>query len=128
MRFKLSVLILIYVSFISCTIQHKKSGIDYVNSFIGSTGPSDSDYGGTIPSVAPPFAMTQWSAMTRENYISSNPYNYKDSTLIGFIGTHQPAIWMGDYGFVSFHPSLGKIKISPNDRALKFKHSELSHE
>ena len=100
------------------------SKLKYVNSFIGSTGPTDSDYGGTIPSVAPPFAMTQWCAMTRENYISQNPYNYKDSTIIGFIGTHQPAIWMGDYGFVSFLPSTGKLKISPRERALRFTHND----
>ena len=112
MRFRLSLLILLYISLISCSDLKKKSAIEYVNSFIGSTGPSDSDYGGTIPSVAPPFAMTQWSAMTRENYISSNPYNYKDSSIIGFIGTHQPAIWMGDYGFISFLPRSGKVKIS----------------
>ena len=70
----------------------EKDPVDYINSFIGSTGPSDSDYGGTLPSVAPPFAMTQWCAMTRENFISQNPYNYRDTSLIGFIGTHQPAI------------------------------------
>ncbi len=61
--------------------------------------------------------------MTRENYISQNPYNYKDSTLIGFIGTHQPAIWMGDYGFVLLLPSTGEVKISAKDRAMKFSHS-----
>jgi predicted alpha-1,2-mannosidase len=97
-----------------------------VNSFIGSTGPSESDYGGTLPAVAPPFAMTQWCAMTRENRISQNPYNYKDSTLIGFIGTHQPAIWMGDYGFISFLPSIGPVKIKPQERALSFHHQNES--
>ncbi len=96
--------------------------LKYINVFIGSTGSSESDYGGTIPSVAPPFAMTQWCAMTRENYISRNPYNYKDSTLIGFIGTHQPAIWMGDYGFVSFLPSIGDVKIAATERALQYSH------
>ncbi len=102
----------------------EKESVEFINSFIGSTGPSESDYGGTIPSVAPPFAMTQWCAMTRENYISQNPYNYKDSSVIGFIGTHQPAIWMGDYGYVSFLPSTGNVKISANERALKFSHSD----
>ncbi|MDN5210809.1 GH92 family glycosyl hydrolase [Fulvivirgaceae bacterium BMA12] len=124
MQYNLSILVLFCACLFSCTTQSTKSPIEYVNSFIGSTGASESDYGGTIPSVAPPFAMTQWSAMTRENYISSNPYNYKDSSIIGFIGTHQPAIWMGDYGFISFLPSTGKVKISAKDRALKFKHED----
>lgn len=106
----------------SCTQKVEEDSLKYINSYIGSTGASESDYGGTIPSVAPPFAMTQWCAMTRENYISRNPYNYKDSTIIGFIGTHQPAIWMGDYGFVSFLPSSGAVTILPEERALKFIH------
>ena len=119
MKLKCSIVILIVFFIFSCTQKSDKEGLEYVNSFIGSTGPTDSDYGGTIPSVAPPFAMTQWCAMTRENYISQNPYNYKDSTLMGFIGTHQPAIWMGDYGFVSLFPSSGNVKISAKERALK---------
>ena len=113
------------MSLTSCTnsSREQKSALEYVNSFIGSTGEIESDFGGTIPSVAPPFAMTQWSAMTRENYISHTPYNYKDSTIIGFIGTHQPAIWMGDYGYVSFLPSQGDVKITPEERGLHFQHS-----
>lgn len=119
MKLSRILIILILVFSFSCSEKADEDSLKYVNSFIGSTGPTDSDYGGTIPSVAPPFAMTQWCAMTRENYISQNPYNFKDSTLIGFIGTHQPAIWMGDYGFVSFLPSSGKVKISAKERALK---------
>ncbi|MBI9061901.1 MAG: GH92 family glycosyl hydrolase [Marinilabiliaceae bacterium] len=122
MKLSIIPLLIMMVSLFACEKEQDISNLEYVNSFIGSTGPSDSDYGGTIPSVAPPFAMTQWCAMTRENYISRNPYNYKDSTLIGFIGTHQPAIWMGDYGYVSLLPSTGEIKTSPQERALTFRH------
>jgi predicted alpha-1,2-mannosidase len=107
---------------ISCNRHGVRDNLQYINPFIGSTGDSESDYGGTIPAVAPPFAMTQWCAMTRENYISQNPYNYKDTTVIGFIGTHQPAIWMGDYGFVSFLPGKGDIRIGAAERALRFQH------
>ena len=123
MKINQFVFLLIALSFFSCEGRKEKENLEYINSFIGSTGPTDSDYGGTIPAVSPPFAMTQWCAMTRENYISQNPYNYKDSVLIGFIGTHQPAIWMGDYGFVSLLPSSGKVKISAKERAMKFSHS-----
>ncbi|NOR73673.1 MAG: glycoside hydrolase family 92 protein, partial [Draconibacterium sp.] len=126
MRKESLIAVFLIACLVSCTNNRveKKDSVEYINSYIGSTGSSDSDYGGTIPSVAPPFAMTQWCAMTRENYISQNPYNYKDSTLIGFIGTHQPAIWMGDYGFVSLLPTTGKVKISAKERALKFLHSD----
>jgi putative alpha-1,2-mannosidase len=76
--------------------------IDSVNPMIGTTGPTENDYGGMIPGVATPFGMTHWTVMTRENKISVCPYNYKDTTIQGFLGTHQPAIWMGDYGQVRF--------------------------
>lgn len=102
--------------------KHSESNLRYVNSLIGTTGVDPTEYGGTLPSVAPPFAMTQWCAMTRVNSISKNPYHYKDSTLIGFIGTHQPAIWMGDYGYMSFLPSKGEVKIKPDERRLSFSH------
>src|SRR5439155_867489 len=81
--------------------------IDDVNPMIGTTGPSVYDYGGMIPGVATPFGMTHWTAMTRENKISVYSYNYSDKTIEGFLGTHQPAIWMGDYGYVSLMPSSG---------------------
>ncbi len=123
---KLTIVAFIVMCLGSCNSDNitEKDAVEYINSFIGSTGPSESDYGGTIPSVAPPFAMTQWCAMTRENYISQNPYNYKDSSLIGFIGTHQPAIWMGDYGFITILPSIGKVKIPAEARAMQYSHSD----
>jgi predicted alpha-1,2-mannosidase len=95
--------------------------IDEVNPMIGTTGPSVFDYGGMIPGVATPFGMTHWTPETRENKISVCPYNYKDSTIQGFLGTHQPAIWMGDYGYVSLMPSTGELKTA---RKLPFKHQD----
>ena len=79
-------LLLLFASLFACAPEKKEDSLKYINSYIGSTGATDSDYGGTIPAVAPPFAMTQWVAMTRENYISNNPYNYRDTTIIGFFG------------------------------------------
>jgi putative alpha-1,2-mannosidase len=66
---------------------------------IGTTGPSVFDYGGMIPGVARPFGMTHWTAVTRENKISACPYNYSDTMIQRFLGTH-PAIWMVDYGYL----------------------------
>src|SRR6267378_8684820 len=74
--------------------------IDSVNPMIGTTGPTENDYGGMIPGVATPFGMTHWTVMTRENKISVYSYNHSDKMIQGFLGTHQPAIWMGDYGYV----------------------------
>jgi predicted alpha-1,2-mannosidase len=95
--------------------------IDEVNPMIGTTGPSVYDYGGMIPGVAVPFGMTHWTAMTRENKISACPYNYKDATIRGFLGTHQPAIWMGDYGYVSLMPLAGALSTSGR---LPYRHQD----
>jgi len=92
-----------------------------VNTLIGTTGPTENDYGGMIPGVARPFGMTHWTAMTRENKISVCPYNYKDTTIEGFLGTHQPAIWMGDYGQVSLMAFGGELRTS---RKLHFQHKD----
>ena len=96
--------------------------IDEVNVMIGTTGPSVYDYGGMIPGVTVPFGMTHWTARTRENKISVYSYNYKDTTIRGFIGTHQPAIWMGDYGQVSLMPYAGEL--STPEPVLPFRHED----
>jgi putative alpha-1,2-mannosidase len=69
----------------------------YVNPLI-ETQKSRIGYGGTMPFVSPPLAMTNWTPQTRQNKISITSYEYDDAAITGFIGTHQPAIWMGDYG------------------------------
>ncbi len=99
------------------------SSLDWVNSYIG-TGGGGSDYGGTMPFVTTPFGMTNWTAQTRENRISVSSYAFEDSTISGFIGTHQPAIWMGDYGYVTLTPEIDAIKVSVADRKLPFRRSD----
>jgi hypothetical protein len=75
------------------------SVFDYVNPLIGTTGADPAEYGGMIPSTAPPFGMTRWTPMTRENWVSRLPYHHNDTSIAGFIGTHQPAIWMVSSGY-----------------------------
>ena len=82
------------------------SPVGWVNTYIG-TGGGDVDYGGTMPLVTTPFGMTNWTAQTRQNRISVTSYAYEDTQISGFIGTHQPAIWMGDYGYVTLMPEIG---------------------
>jgi len=38
---------------------------------------------------------------------------YDDTAITGFIGTHQPAIWMGDYGYVTLMPQVGELRTTP---------------
>ena len=99
-----------------------RDAVSYVNPLIG-TQKSAIGYGGTMPFVTPPFGMTDWTPQTRQNKISVTSYNYDDQTISGFIGTHQPAIWMGDYGYVTVMPQIGTFLTSPDDRKLPFVHS-----
>ena len=99
--------------------QDPASPVDWVNTYIG-TGGGGSDYGGTMPFVTTPFGMTSWTPQTRENRISVSSYAFEDNTISGFIGTHQPAIWMGDYGYVTLTPEVDDIKTAAATRRLPF--------
>jgi predicted alpha-1,2-mannosidase len=86
---------------------------------VGTTGADKTEYGGTTPAVSEPFGMTQWCAATRINRISRTMYHSNDSLLIGFMATHQPAIWMGDYGFFTLMPQVNTLKIAPDKRGVR---------
>ncbi|HEU5397261.1 MAG TPA: glycoside hydrolase domain-containing protein, partial [Verrucomicrobiae bacterium] len=93
--------------------------VEAVNPIIGTTGPRHlANYGGVCPWVAPPHGMTDWTPMTQENRISQLPYRHEQRTLIGFMGTHQPTVWMGDYGFLTLMPETGPRRLRPEERGL----------
>ena len=92
---------------------------DKVNPIIGTTGPVGVvNYGGVCPWVVTPHGMTFWTPMTQENRISRLPYRNEQRTLIGFMGSHQPTVWMGDYGFLTLMPETGARAITPGERGL----------
>jgi len=97
----------------------RSTPVDSVNTFIG-TGGGGVDYVGTMPFVTTPFGMTNWTAQTRQNRISVSSYAYEDAYIQGFIGTHQPAIWMGDYGYLTLMPEIGPVNYAPEARRLAF--------
>src|SRR5260370_6252731 len=72
--------------------------------------------------VTTAFGMASWTPQTRQNKISVTSYNYDDTTISGFIGTHQPAIWMGDYGYVTVIPQVGELRTTPESRKLPDSH------
>jgi predicted alpha-1,2-mannosidase len=100
----------------------EKDAVSYVNPLVG-TQKSAIGYGGTMPFVTPPFGMTNWTPQTRQNKISVVSYNYDDTSISGFIGTHQPAIWMGDYGYVTVIPQVGSLRTTPDARKLLYSHT-----
>jgi predicted alpha-1,2-mannosidase len=101
------------------------AAVDWVNTYIGTGGSSNGpDYGGTMPLVTTPFGMTNWTPQTRQNRISVSSYAYEDNAISGFIGTHQPAIWMGDYGYVTVIPEMGGLNPTVEYRQLQFTHRD----
>ena len=114
----------IYLFFLFAFYSYSKSDnvVDFVNPLIGSALKGD---GGVSPFVGIPFAMTNFTLQTRENKISSMPYVFDDHYVIGFLATHQPAVWMGDYGYVSVMPQIGEnIEVLPDKRQLSFEHKD----
>ena len=110
-----------------CASAPAQDAVDTVNPLIG-TGRGKIGYGGTMPFVTAPFGMTNWTAQTRQNRLSVTSYEYEDKTIQGFMGTHQPAIWMGDFGYVTLMPEVGALRTAPQARALPFDHAhEVTH-
>lgn len=102
------------------------SNLQFVDPMIGTLPKHDRDYnyGGMIPSVATPFAMTRWTPSTRQNYASACPYEYAAPSFHGFQATHQPAVWMGESASFVVCPGMGRVKTSFSDRGLDYSHSE----
>lgn len=115
--------LLVYLLFAPALLAAQRDPLAYVNPLIGSQK-SSIGYGGTMPFVSPPFAMTNWTPQTRQNKISITSYEYDDTAITGFIGTHQPAIWMGDYGYITLMPQVGELRTTPEARRLPFSHSD----
>ncbi|WP_446743329.1 GH92 family glycosyl hydrolase [Silvibacterium acidisoli] len=119
-RLATALVILLAGSF-SC-LSAQNDAVSYVNPLLGSQR-SAIGYGGTMPFVTAPFGMTDWTPQTRQNKISVTSYNFDDATISGFIGTHQPAIWMGDYGYVTVIPQVGELRTTPESRKLAYSHA-----
>ncbi|MBO5254595.1 MAG: hypothetical protein J6B07_02090, partial [Opitutales bacterium] len=119
-----SIFVSVIVFLVGCDT--KKENIDYVNMFVGSKGnhfTQNTEYGGTTPAVSAPFGMTQWCAATRVNCISKTMYHSSDTNLIGFMATHQPCVWMGDYCYITFMPQSAE-RFDALERAQKLDKSK----
>ena len=119
--------LLLYILINGIAQKPNKQEVEYVNPLIGTAATGFAkglDGGGTMPCVGPPFAMTNFVAQTGESLMSRMNYFYEDSSIIGFLASHQPTVWMGDYGYVSVMPQTGNLKVLPQERALKFSHKD----
>ena len=96
------------------------SSLDCIDPLIGTEG-TGSQYGGMMPCTGVPFGSFHLVPMTRMNCVGRLSFNQADDTLLGFILTRQPSIWMGDWGAIrvpiepkrieahDYRPHLGKV-------------------
>jgi predicted alpha-1,2-mannosidase len=125
-----------FLGSIYCFAQEGASLLDYVQPLAGTAASttaaaqkhseaSSEQYANTIPSVATPFAMTQWTPQTRKTEEKCvAPYYYTDSLINGFRATH----WLSgsctqDYGSFTVMPVSGALAL-----ALKKPESLFTHE
>ena len=92
-------LIVFAVGLLATSASASAVSLERVDPLIGTEG-SGSQYGGMMPSVCEPFGSFHLVPMTRLNRVGQLSFNSADKSLIGFILTRQPAIWMGDWGEV----------------------------
>lgn len=52
------------------------------------------------------------------------PYNQTDTRVHGFIGTHQPAVWMGESGPAQLSAGLGRVVTEFHARGLSFRRED----
>ncbi|GAA4306731.1 GH92 family glycosyl hydrolase [Mucilaginibacter gynuensis] len=122
---KLSFLLLMGLHCSAQTVNNQSPVVDHVNTIIGTAFKGFKEGlegGGTMPFVNRPYAMTNFLAQTAENKMGIMSYLYENKSVIGFLASHQPTVWMGDYGYVSVMPQIGKLSVLPKDRALNFSH------
>ncbi|KAJ9478184.1 Glycosyl hydrolase [Pseudozyma hubeiensis] len=103
---------------------NRSGTLKWVDPRIGTNGPDPSEYGGMVPSVALPFAGVRTVPMTRENLVSGCAYHDNDTVNIGFLGSRQPAIWMGDYGFATVFGGQGEVKLNKHERGHTYSRSD----
>lgn len=118
--FRFSFILLYSTAFFISSAALPDSLTRYVHPIIGTKGVWL--YGRTTPFVTPPFGMTHWTACTRNGRIGGAVYNYYDSKIIGFRASHKPAMWMGDYGYVTLKPAVGAASLSLRKKKLSFRH------
>lgn len=95
--------------------------VDYVNPLIGTLTKREISNGNIYPVVAMPWGMNFWTAQTGEmgdGWI----YSYNEDKIRGFRQTHQPHVWLNDYGQFSIMPMTRGPIFDEDERASWFSH------
>jgi len=94
--------------------------VDCVNPLSGANGDSEFSRGNTVVAIVAPFGMTTWAPQTDAN---AGPfYQMKHQQFEGIRATHQPSIWVRDYGNFLIMPVVGPWEGSVRNRASAFSH------
>lgn len=95
----------------------------YVNPLQGTASNGGFSTGNTLPLVARPFGMTDWTIQTGEGGWGwfFDPHG---RAMQGIRATHQPSPWMGDYGYFTVMAQTGKLYIKPGQRASTYRPDE----
>jgi predicted alpha-1,2-mannosidase len=103
--------------------QNQQNLLPYVNILQGTDSTGGLSTGNTLPLVARPFAMTDWSLQTGEGnwgwWFSPNA-----RAIQGIRATHQPSPWMGDYGYFTVMAQTGKLYLRANQRTSTYRPDE----
>lgn len=87
--------------------------LNLVNTLQGTDSTFSLSCGNTLPLVAMPWGMTNWSSQTSGDGWWFQ-YNAKD--IRGIRATRQPSPWMGDYGQFLLMPQTGPLVTGPKAR------------
>ena len=99
-----------------------KNSVGYVDPLIGteSRRADAANAAAMQPFVGVPFGMWQWTAMTQLSELGKVSYDDSCKRFLGFIGTRQPAPWMGEYGQISLMPQVGEADCDYQTRGVEF--------
>ena len=97
--------------------------VRYVNPLQGTDSSGGFSTGNTLPLVARPFAMTDWTLQTGEGNWGwwFSPHS---RSLQGVRATHQPSPWMGDYGYFTVMAQTGPLYLKANQRSSAYRLDE----
>lgn len=96
--------------------------VDCVNPLSGCNGDAEFSRGNTVAAIVAPFGSTTWAPQTDGD--ASPFYQMKHTRFEGIRATHQPSIWMRDYGDFLVTPVVGPVPTrgssTVRDRASTF--------
>ncbi|MCA9261414.1 MAG: hypothetical protein KDA61_19495, partial [Planctomycetales bacterium] len=97
-----------------------EAAVDCVNPLSGANGDAEFSRGNTLVAITAPFGMNTWAPQTDGD--ASPFYQVKHKRFEGMRLTHQPSIWVRDYGDLLVMPVTGVPQESVKQRGSGFRH------